>query len=168
MLTFITSLSYIKEPFGSDLITNLLGAILFLLIYEKLFKNSFSYYKNWKFRGRYIHCDMDFIKISTNGSKHYSNISINFFMPSILNIESYDFTDGKNRKWSGKIKVNVETGLYAFGTYKYENENLAGIHDILIIDEETLCFQLSYFKKTGQPYLMVKEGSEKIKISTNN
>lgn len=152
----------IDATFWSSLFTNLLAGLIFLLIYEKVFKNVVTFRKNKKFIGHYIHCDLTYNEIITDQKTHYSDITISFFEPNIINIVSSDFTDNKFRNWEGRIKVDPDTGLYGFGTYKYQNEILMGVHDILIIDDDTISFHLSYYKQSGRPYLLVKEKSGKV------
>jgi hypothetical protein len=163
LLTFQTVSTNESEAFLPSLLINLLAGFIFLVIYEIIFKNIITYFKNKKFIGHYIHCDLNFQEISTNNKIHYSDISIKFFKPNVIEINSFDYTNNNEREWIGRIKIDPDTGLHGFGTYKYQNDNFMGIHDILIIDEDTISFQLSYYKQSGSPYLMVKENSGKVK-----
>lgn len=151
------------NDFWSNLFIEIIGAILFLIFYEKIYKNAYTYFKNEKFIGKFTHCELDYSPTLTNGNLHYSEIKINFWSPSILNIIGYDYSNGEKRKWNGQIKIDPDTGLHGFGVYKYENEITYGVHDVVVIDDDTLSFQLSFSIYKSRPYLMVKSNSSKIK-----
>lgn len=150
------------EGFGQGLFINLLGAVLFLVFYELIIKRSWHFLSNLRFRGKYIHCTKEYKEVKTDGNTHTSRIKTKFLYPNVLFLTSDDYTKSKHRIWKGKIKIDPQTKTYGFGTYKYEGEDSAGIHDILMIDKETILFQLSYLKESGHSYLMVKERSRKI------
>jgi len=151
-----------SKSFWSNLSVNLLAGFLFLVFYEFVFRNLFFYFRNRQFIGHYIHCNINYNEIKTGTKTHNSDISINFFRPNVINIKSTDYSRNEKREWTGKIKLDSETGLFGLGTYKYKNETTMGIHDILVIDKDTISFQLTYYKQTGSPYLLVKEKSDKI------
>lgn len=150
------------EGFWQGLIINLLGAILFLVLYELIIKRTWHFLSNWRFRGKYIHCTKEYKEVKTDGNTHTSRIKTKFLYPNVLFLTSDDYTKSKHRIWKGKIKIDPQTKTYGFGTYKYEGEDSAGIHDILMIDKETILFQMTYLKEPGHSYLMVKKGSSKI------
>lgn len=152
--------------FWFNLAIEIVGAILFLIFYEKIYKNAYVYFKNEKFIGRYTHCDMNFGEIVTNGNQHYSEINIDFWNPSVLNVIGFDYTIGTGGTWRAQIKIDPDTGLHGFGAYKYDNQTKYGVHDVVVIDDETLSFQLSFSIYKSRPYLMVKSNS--VKINRNN
>ncbi len=156
----------ISSDFSSsihDLFINLLAGVIFLIIYEKIYIPFVAYLKNKVLIGRFIHCDITYTAFMNNGHSHYSDISISFFKPNILLIESHDFTNGKERIWRGEIKIDSDTRLFGHGSYQYENSIDSGIHNIIILDNEVICVQISDFRGSGAAQLWIKEGNKMIK-----
>lgn len=144
------------KNFGYNILASVSATIIFLSIYEFLWKNVISYHRNKKYCGRYYHYSTEGKAFKDEiGNHNYCDISINFLRRDILIVSSYLF-DHTSKKWNGEIKIDSSKFMNGMGTYCYEDESEMGNHRIYSVDEKTIFVQILDIKSVGYANLWIK------------
>lgn len=144
------------ENFGYNILASVCATIIFLSIFEFIWKNFSSYLRNKKYRGKYFHYDTNKNPCIFNGNHNYCDITIKFWERDILFIKSYDFSHPSGI-WNGEIKIDSSKFMNGMGTYSYADKSTMGNHRIYSVDEKTIFVQVLDYRGLGVPNLWIKE-----------
>ncbi len=144
------------DNFFESILTSICATIVFLSIYEFIWKNLVSFCKNKKYVGRYYHYKKDKSKSITNGKHHYSDIKIKFFKRNVLFVTSHDFAH-PCKIWKGEIKIDSSKFMNGIGTYSYIDKSSMGNHRVYSSDGKTIFVQVLDYRGIGDPNLWIKD-----------
>jgi hypothetical protein len=144
------------ENFGNNILASVCATIIFLSIFEFIWKNISSWLRNKKYKGKYLHYDTNRIPCITNGNQHYSEITIKFWKRDTLFIKSHDFAHPCGI-WNGEIKIDSSKFMNGMGTYSYADKSTMGNHRIYSVDKNTIFVQVLDYRGIGNPNLWIKE-----------
>lgn len=135
--------------------TSICATILFLLLYEFIWKNLISYYRNRKYKGTYKHYKADGTPCIYAENHNYSEIEIKFWKRDILFINSFDYNNPSGG-WRGEIKIDSSRFMNGIGTYSYNDNSTMGNHRIHALNDRTIFVQILDYRGLGNPNLWIE------------
>lgn len=155
-----------SNNFWSSLGIELVGAILFLLVYEFIFKNGIAYFRTYRFKGVYLHCGFDKVPIMKDGLYCYSIIKTGFFKPYKFTVISKDVTSTSSQDWIGHYRIDPDSLEYANGTYRYLNQEVwAGTHHLFVMSKDVISVTVNTNTNRSIGYLFVRDRENKSAVS---
>jgi len=143
------------ENFGYNILSSIIATIVLLTIYDFFWKNLLSFFRNQKYKGKYLHYKIDNTPCIYSGKHNYCDITIKFWSRDTLFIKSYDYNSSSGI-WNGEIKIDSNKFMNGIGTYCYEDKSTMGNHRVYSIDEKTIFVQVLDYRGLGNPNLWIK------------
>jgi|WetSurMetagenome_2_1015567.scaffolds.fasta_scaffold41760_2 hypothetical protein len=139
----------------SNVVASIAGAVIFLLVYEFLLKNAFTYFLRFKsLKGYYIVCSQtgDEFANSPKGIPNCLIIRIKFFKPNVLITYSKDYDKHYAniwKTWSGMISMDTSFKGHGSGYYIYVEGKEPGLHEVFLRDKNTFLVRITDYGKAN-------------------